>query len=247
VRAAPSDRLPAADFDADRYSADNLAFWGPLLVELGEIRAGHDVLDVGCATGGLSIAIAERARAHVVGCDLSPSFLGHARRKSADVEWVRGDAEALPFAASSFDRVLTSLLLHQVARPARALAEAFRVLRRGGKLVVRTVLPADAAARIPFRFFPTLAQLQAEQMPTLRDVTGWAEAAGFAKIRTRRVLRNKELRLTDVEAWLRREVRIRYAFLASDELEAGLRRMRESWSGDPDPRPNHIVVAEKND
>jgi demethylmenaquinone methyltransferase / 2-methoxy-6-polyprenyl-1,4-benzoquinol methylase len=244
VRPAPSDRVPAEDFHADRYSEDNLSFWVPLLVEIGAVEAGHRVLDVGCGTGGFTAAIAECSGAAVVGCDRSPALLEHARQ-SAAAEWVLGDAERLPFADESFDRILMSLLLHQVDEPAMAVAEAFRVLRRPGALVVRTVLPADAAARVPFRFFPTLARVQAEQMPSLEELTGWMRAAGFDRVRSRRVLRNKRLELDAVEAQLRKEVSLRYPFLPDAELEDGLRRMRESWDGRPDLRPVTFVVADK--
>jgi hypothetical protein len=115
---------------------------------------------------------------------------------------------------------------------------------------VRTVLPEAAVARIPFRFFPTLARVQAEQMPSLDEVTTWMRAAGFDRIRVREVLRNKRLELEAVETQLRIEVDHRYPFLAAEELEDGLRRMRDSWEGRPgegrpDPRPVHFVVAEK--
>ena len=230
----------AADFHADRYSEDNLSFWVPLLVEVGGVGAEHRVLDVGCGTGGFTAAIAERSGAEVIGCDRSPALLEHARKTSAAAEWVEVSAERLPFADESFDRVLMSLLLHQVDEPAQAVAEAFRVLRRPGALVVRTVLPEDAAERVPFRFFPTLARMQAEQMPPLGELTAWMRAAGFDHIRRRRVLRNKRLELDAVEAELQR-----YPFLREDELEDGLRRMRETWDGRPDPRPVTFVVAEK--
>src|SRR5919197_2862349 len=147
VRPAPSDRLPADDFHAERYPQDNVDFWIPRLVELGDLRQGQRVLDVGCGTGGFAVAIAEETSAQVVGCDRSPSFLAYAKQRSAAVEWVQGDAESLPFADSSFDRVLMSLLLHQLEKPTRAIAEACRVLSRPGALLVRTVLPDAAAAR----------------------------------------------------------------------------------------------------
>jgi SAM-dependent methyltransferase len=245
VRPAPSDRIPAAEFHAERYSDDNVAFWIPWLVEVGGIRSGQRVLDVGCGTGGFSVAIAEKTGAEVVGCDRSPSFLTYARQRSTAVELVRGDAMRLPFDDSSFDRVLMSLLVHQLDDPGRAMAEAFRVLRREGAVVVRTVLPGAAAARIPFRFFPTLARAQAEQMPSLDELTRWMSVAGFVDIRSREVYRNKRLDLEAVEAHLRAEVDRRYASLEPEELESGLRRMRETWDGGPDARPVHFVVAAK--
>jgi ribosomal-protein-alanine N-acetyltransferase len=222
----PSDRVPPEDFDAERFTAENLAFWVPLLVALGRIEAEDWVLDVGCGTGGFAAAIASATGAHVVGCDRSLAFLEYARARSAAVEWVAGDAERLPFDAGSFDCVLLSLVLHQLSDPSRAVMEAFRVLRRPGHLLVRTVLPVDAAARVPFRFVPALAEAQAMLMPSLDDVVGWARAAGFDHVRTRRVCRNKRLHVDEVEAQLRKEAGRRYAFLAQAELEEGVRRMR---------------------
>jgi demethylmenaquinone methyltransferase / 2-methoxy-6-polyprenyl-1,4-benzoquinol methylase len=245
VRPAPSDCIAADEFHAERYSDDNVAFWTPWLVQLGGIGPGQRILDLGCGTGGFSVAITEETGAEVVGCDRSPSFLTYARQRSPAVEWVQGDAESLPFPDSSFERVLMSLLLHQLEEPAGAVAEAFRVLERPGALLVRTVLPEAAAERIPFRFFPTLARVQAEQMPSLGDVTAWMRAAGFDRIRVREVFRHKRLELQAVEAQLRKEVDHRYPFLTPEELEDGLRRMREAWGGRPDPRPVHFVVGEK--
>ena len=248
-RPLPSDHVPPETFGTDRFTAENLAFWVPPLVELGRIAAGDSVLDVGCGTGGFAAAIADETGAQVVGCDRSRAFVEYARAGSGDVEWVVGDAEQLPFEAGSFDRVLLSLVLHQLDDPGRAVAEAFRVLRRPGLLLVRTVLPADAAARVPFRFVPTLAEAQAALMPSLEEVVEWMRAAGFGQVRTRRVCRNKRLRVDEVEAQLRREAGLRYAFLAQAELEEGVRRMRAAFARSPtpfvDPRPTWFVVAEK--
>ena len=248
-RPLPSDRVPAAEFDAERFTPENLSFWAPFIVELGRIEADQSVLDVGCGTGGLAAAIADATGARVVGCDRSHAFLDYARRRSPGVEWVAGDAARLPFEESSFDCVLMSLVLHQLDDRERAVAEAYRVLRHGGRLLVRTVLAADAAARVPFRFVPALAEAQAALMPSLDEIAGWARAAGFAEVRSRRVLRNKRLDAGAVEAQLRKDAARRYTFLTEGEIEDGVRRLREACAGwsEPfvDPRPTWFVVAEK--
>src|SRR2546421_2279805 len=66
------------------------------------VRPGDRVLDACRGTGDLAIAAAA-AGGHVVGIDFSEPMLGRARRKSDAVEWIRGDALALPFDAGSFD------------------------------------------------------------------------------------------------------------------------------------------------
>ena len=243
-----SDRLPTEHFD-ERFSEENVTFWVPILADAARIGPGARVLDVGCGTGGFARAIAAGSSARVTGLDSSARFVEFARSRPGSVEWVVGDGEELPFADTSFDRVLLSLVLHQLARPGAAVAEAFRVLVPGGAVLVRTIAPEDAVRRIPERYIPAMAAADAARMPSLAQVEAWLEGASFERLDTRRVLRNAVLNLADEERRVRVEVASRYAFVTADELEDGLRRMRadaeahgDAWV---DPRPTHVVVASK--
>jgi ubiquinone/menaquinone biosynthesis C-methylase UbiE len=246
-----SDLLPVGHFD-ERFSDENLAFWVPKIVEAARIGRGARVLDVGCGTGGFSRAIAEDASAAVTGLDASARFIAFARRmpapRSGAVDWVVGDAERLGLDDGSFDRVLLSLVLHQLADPEAAVAEAFRVLAGGGLVLVRTIAPEDAVERVPERYLPSMAAADAARLPGLAAVEQWLARAGFESPETRRVLRNKRLRLADEERQLRVEARSRYPFISPEELEGGLRRMRadaelaEEWV---DPRPTYLLAASK--
>lgn len=102
---------------------------------------GARVVDVGCGTGTFAIALAAAApAAEVVGLDGDPEILALARAKpgAERVDLREGLATELPLPDASADRVVMSLLLHHLARDAkeRALAEAARVLRPGGRLHV---------------------------------------------------------------------------------------------------------------
>jgi len=101
-------------------------------------------LDVGCGAGALALALAPIV-ADVVGIDRVPELLALGRdRAPANVSFVEGDAEALPFADASFDLVGTLRTLHHVQHPERVLAELARVCRPGGRvLVVDQIAPAD--------------------------------------------------------------------------------------------------------
>jgi SAM-dependent methyltransferase len=242
-----SDLLPTEHFDR-RFSEENLTFWVPLLVEWARISPGVSVLDVGCGTGGFSRAIAASTGARVTGLDASEKFVEHARRQGGAVEWVLGDAEALPFARGSFDRVLLSLVLHQLADPLAAVREAFSVLRPDGLAVVRTIAPEDVADRIPERYLPTMAAADAARLPRIEQIERWLEEAGFERVETTRVLRNKRLSLAEAEQDLLGEVRGRYAFISDEELAEGLRRLRgvaASAGAWIDPRPTYFVVASR--
>ena len=98
------------------------------------------VLEAGCGSGAICRDLAARPGiGSVVGLDPSPAFLDHARRLAEGIgslSFTIGDARALPFDDGSFDAVVFHTCLSHVPRPEAALAEAQRVTRSGGRLVV---------------------------------------------------------------------------------------------------------------
>lgn len=114
------------------------------LVNYAGITAGQTVLDVACGTGVVAVTAA-RAGAKVRGLDLSPVLLETARSNAqmarVEIDFVEGDAEALPYQDKSFD-VVVSQFGHMFApRPAVAVAEMLRVLKPGGRLAFSTWPP----------------------------------------------------------------------------------------------------------
>lgn len=103
------------------------------LLDAAQVSAGARVLDVASGPGYVAAAAARRG-AQVVGVDFSAAMVEHARGRYPILEFREGDAEELPFASSSFDAVVISFGLLHLGRPERALAEAHRVLRPGGRV-----------------------------------------------------------------------------------------------------------------
>ena len=107
-------------------------------------QPGDLVLDVGCATGRLTLAVARRLSHDVgglcVGIDAAPRMIRRARRKIADrpLRFDIGVAEALPYPDAVFDRAVSSYFFHHLnlADKRHALAEVWRVLKPGGRFVL---------------------------------------------------------------------------------------------------------------
>jgi len=97
------------------------------------VHPGDDVLDACCGTGDLAIAGARRG-GRVTGLDFSERMLERAARKAPELEWIRGDVLAMPFADGSFDTVTVGFGVRNVDDLGGALEELRRVLRPGGRL-----------------------------------------------------------------------------------------------------------------
>jgi SAM-dependent methyltransferase len=129
---------------------------GPRLLDRVGIEPGADVLDIGTGSGG-SVAIPAALRgARVIGCDITPELFDDARRRAAEagveVEWVQGDAEALPFGDAGFDRVLSTFGHIFAPRHALAAAELARVCRPGGVVAFTAWRPGGFWGAIIERF-----------------------------------------------------------------------------------------------
>lgn len=145
-----AERLPAvlATRAADENWADSVAgdmerhyspgrTWEALARATLPLLAPGEVLDVASGDGVLAELLAPHARRYVC-LDSSARVVGAARerlRRHRHVEVMEGDMQSLPQADASFDLVLLMHALTYAERPALAIAEAARVLRRGGRLV----------------------------------------------------------------------------------------------------------------
>ncbi len=104
---------------------------------LGAVEAGPDtqLLDVGSGPGDLAAAAAARG-ADPVGIDVAPSMVRRAALAHPAIPFRVGSFEAIPGGAGAFDAVVGNFVLNHVGRPDVALAEAYRVLRPGGRLAL---------------------------------------------------------------------------------------------------------------
>jgi ubiquinone/menaquinone biosynthesis C-methylase UbiE len=138
---------------AEAYAAlvNNLGspFTEPLL-QIAQPGAQDRVLDVGCGSGKLAVALAPWV-AHVTGVDLTPAMLEQARALQArsglsNIEWRQADSTALPVEDGAFDLVISRAMFHHAANPLRTLAEMRRACAVGGRIAVDDLAPAPEKA-----------------------------------------------------------------------------------------------------
>ena len=162
---------------------------------------GDRVLDACCGTGDLAVE-AERRGGRVVGLDFSERMLERARKKSGAIEWVRGDALALPFEDGTFDAATVGFGVRNLADLEGGLRELARVLRPGGKLAVLEItrprgllkpffqLWFDVLVPLAGRVLPggkayTYLPASVRRFPGPDDLSTLLERAGFEGVRYR--------------------------------------------------------------
>ena len=145
--------------------------WKDAMMDWLAPRPGQRLLDVAGGTGDIAFRFLGRAgRARATVLDLTEPMLTEGRHRAEaeargpELDWIVGDAMALPFATSSFDVYTISFGIRNVTRPEVALAEAFRVLRPGGRLMVLefSQIPNELMQRVydlySFNIIPRLGQ-----------------------------------------------------------------------------------------
>jgi demethylmenaquinone methyltransferase/2-methoxy-6-polyprenyl-1,4-benzoquinol methylase len=181
--------------------------WRSLAVRASGVAPGDAALDVCCGTGDLAIELldAVSTRGRVVGLDFSQAMLDAARRKSSQVEWIRGDALALPFADGEFAAATIGFGMRNLSDPLRGFAELGRVVRPSGRVVCLELTPPPAWAA-PFarlwtdRAVPLLGRLIAREtdayrylpasvhrFPPAEELAAVMSRAGLGRVRFRRL------------------------------------------------------------
>jgi demethylmenaquinone methyltransferase/2-methoxy-6-polyprenyl-1,4-benzoquinol methylase len=228
VAAAEKPGLVRGVFDsvADRYDLMNdlmsggvHRLWKRAMIDRLDPRPGQTVLDVAGGTGDIAFRIlerwggpegAQRTGSRVIVCDLTPAMLAKGRARAIDrgylggIDWIAGDAERLPLEAMSVDAYTIAFGLRNVTHIDRALAEARRVLKPGGRFLClefsRVALPVlDRLYDLySFSVLPALGRIVAKdeaayrylvesirRFPPQEELARMIEAAGLAQVRYR--------------------------------------------------------------
>jgi len=211
VRSLFGDVASKYDVMNDAMSMGIHRIWKDAMMDWLAPRPGQKLLDVAGGTGDISFRFLKRAGSgHATVLDLTEPMLVEGRKRAEaaqmadNLDWIVGDAMALPFEDNSFDVYTISFGIRNVTRPQEALNEAFRVLRPGGRLMVLefSQIPNDMMQKIydlySFNIIPQLGQVIAgdrdsyqylvesiRNFPDQETFLGMVKTAGFENAKYR--------------------------------------------------------------
>ena len=197
------------DIMNDLMSGGMHRLWKRYTIQHANARPGQVILDLAGGTGDLAREFARIVgpRGHVVLADINAAMLEHGRRRLVDagvagnVELAQVDAETLPFADNTFDRVSIAFGLRNITHKEKALAEMNRVLKPGGKVLILEFSQPSKAIKpaydlYSFKVLPLLGKLVAQDPesyqylaesirmhPDQETLLGMMQDAGFERCR----------------------------------------------------------------
>jgi demethylmenaquinone methyltransferase/2-methoxy-6-polyprenyl-1,4-benzoquinol methylase len=199
------DVAPRYDRTNNLLSVGNAPLWRAATTRAVAPKAGERILDVAAGTGTSSASLSKTG-ATVVAVDISSGMIEVGRKRRKTIEFQVADAEQLPFDDDEFDAVTISFGLRNINDPRAALAEMYRVMKPGGRLVIcefstppnglfrgayrtylRRVMPVVvgriSSNPVAYRYLNE----SIEAWPDQGTLSQWIRAAGFTRVAHRNI------------------------------------------------------------
>lgn len=207
----------AADYDAARANeAVDRGFWLKGLVEVGNLRPGDRILDLGAGTGRFARLLSEFARPTAL--DRSSAMLRAVQGK-VGFERILGDAHRLPFRSDAFDAAILVMVLHQLRDPEAAIREVARVARRAA------IATTDMDRRdlgILGEAFPRLRDIDRARFPPIDRIRDALRSAGFHGVRVEERALRRTIPVAEQLERVRRKYISTLDLLSPEEFRQGL-------------------------
>ncbi|MEU8220219.1 methyltransferase domain-containing protein [Micromonospora taraxaci] len=218
------DNADAAAFEATRHLTDDgLSAWREAVTRHLDPHAGMRTLDLGSGTGMWAQAFTDWYDIEVTAVEPSEAM----RARSIYRPVVPGDAERIPLDDGSVDAAWISTVIHHVPDLNRAARELRRVVRPGGRVLIRSAFAGRHQAITLFRYFPEAIRVL-DTYPSAADVEAAFTAAGFTTVGFEQVPQVSAPSLREAATALRREAHTPLQLINDDEYAAGLARLHRA-------------------
>lgn len=187
----------AKDYQQHRYVHPEVL--KTLIKTIEETRASN-VLEIGCGTGNYIITLHTATNIHAWGIDSSEEMLKQAQKKSAQINFSKGQAEVLPYEDNFFDFVYSVDVVHHLDDVFPYFSEIMRVLKPAGQICTVTDSEDIIRNRRPLAFyFPDTITVDLQRYPSILLLRKRMQDAGFQKIRQAQV--EYSFQLTDIQPY----------------------------------------------
>jgi ubiquinone/menaquinone biosynthesis C-methylase UbiE len=211
------------------------------LVETSELSPASQVLDVGCGTGNYAIALDKAIGCSCWGIEPSEQMLAKAQERTRSIHFKIGKAEQLDYPSEFFDLVFSVDVIHHVIDRSAYFHEAYRVLKKGGKICTVTDSEEIIRRRQPLSvYFPETIEIELQRYPRISDLRTMMVKAEFSSLQETVVEETYEL--TDIQRY-RDKAYSSLHLISVEAFERGIRHMEQDLQEHPIPAiPRYLLL-----
>lgn len=221
----------ASDYN-QRYPDSQTWDRGQALLKLASQLKAKTILEVGSGTG-FWLNMLHQVTPKLYGLDFSAGMISQARKQPAPIKLTRGTATQLPYQSGTFDLLYCVDAIHHFGDHRAFIAEAFRVLKKGGALAVLGHDPHEAGedSWYIYNYFEDVYDTDLRRYPSGRSVMDWMKADGFQNISVQEVEKIVNIHVGDGvfnDPFIKQNATSQLALLSAEKYQLGLKRIRET-------------------
>ena len=221
----------ASDYN-QRYPDSQTWDRGQALLKLASQLKAKTILEVGSGTG-FWLNLLHQVTPRLYGLDFSAGMISQARKQPAPIKLTRGTATQLPYQSGTFDLLYCVDAIHHFGDHRAFIAEAFRVLKKGGALAVLGHDPHEAGegSWYIYNYFEDVYDTDLRRYPSGKSVMDWMKADGFQNISAQEVEKIVNIHVGDGvfnDPFIKQNATSQLALLSAEKYQSGLKRIREA-------------------